>query len=74
MFTFRAERHDGVRAVFESASYLVDWRADANRHELRLYNGGTNDDPVERLFVGSREPFARVYVMNSAGKTVDVVR
>lgn len=74
MFTFRAERHDGARSVFESASYLVENLPELDRQEIRLYNGGSSDEMIERLYVGPREPFARVYVMNAAGKTVDVVR
>lgn len=78
MFTFRAELH---QATSESGGHDS---FQALRYRARRINGHTEvalfDEAApyaeERrvLHVGDREPYAVVYVMNAAGRTVDTIR
>ena len=71
MFSFRAERHGTAgRSFFEAEGYSV--RTSEKRIEVILHKDLKED--LTTLMVGSDEPFARIFVMNGAGKTVDVVR
>lgn len=71
MFSFRAERHGtGGRSLFEAEGYSV--RSNDRRIEVTLHKDVKED--LTQLMVGPEEPFARIFVMNSNGRTVDVIR
>ena len=71
MFSFRAERHGTAgRSFFEAEGYSV--RTSEKRIEVVLHKDVKDD--LTTLMVGPEETFARIFIMNSGGKTVDVVR
>ena len=79
MFTFRCEKQmkadsDGNDAadyaVYEADLYEVKQNTAAGGAELNMLIGGNS---FLVIFIGPNDQFAKVYVMNSDGKTVDTI-
>lgn len=84
MFTFRAEQHQSTSShvptyqVWQAASYAVSGADDGLQVELvggKLPAGAASPEGSSlMLYVGDKNTYACVYIMNDAGKTIDTIR